>query len=149
MFRRREPSARNLRELLIGDPRVGRERQLIKRLQAEPEERIVIVFENRLKGLALSHRRVFGRQFLHPVKREIELNLKRLLTAERAVVVEDRYALGWRRELRASRLCRTRDKVEDRGFHGAVVPRGERLGIDHAKSDSRALGGLEMPASVR
>src|SRR5580692_439094 len=53
------------------------ERQLIKRLQAEPEERIVVVFENRLEQLPLGHRRVFGRQILHPVKGEIELNLKR------------------------------------------------------------------------
>jgi hypothetical protein len=65
------------------------------------------------------------------------LNLKRLLTAERAIVVEDRYALGWRCELGASRLCRTRDKVEDRGFHGAVVPGGKRLAIDHEKTPVR------------
>jgi hypothetical protein len=41
------------------------------------------VFENRLERLPLGDRRVFGRQFLHPVKGEIELNLKRLLAAER------------------------------------------------------------------
>jgi hypothetical protein len=138
MLRRREPSARSLDELLVRDPRVGRERQFIKRLQAEPEERIVIVFEDRLEGLALGHRRVLGRQFLDPVKGEKELSLKRLLAAERAVVVECRYAVGWRHELGASRLCHTRDKVEDRGFRGAVVPRGKRLGIGHAKSDSWA-----------
>ena len=59
---------RNLRELLIVDPRVGRERQLIKRLQAEPEERVADNrrFENRLKRLALGQRRVFGRQFASP-----------------------------------------------------------------------------------
>jgi hypothetical protein len=73
---------------------VGRERQFVKRLQAEPEERIVIVFEDRLEGLTLAQRRVLGRQFLDAAKGEIELNLKRLLAAERPVVVEDRYALG-------------------------------------------------------
>jgi hypothetical protein len=73
------------------------------------------------------------RQFLDPVEGEIELNLKRLLAAKRAVVVEDRYALGWRREFGASRLCHTCDKVEDRGFCGGVVPRGKRLGINHEK----------------
>jgi hypothetical protein len=128
---------------------VGREGQLIKRLQAEPEERIVIVFENRLERLPIGHRRVFGRQFLHPVKGEIELNLKGLLTAERAIVVEDRYALGWRRELRASFLRNARDKAEDRGFCGAVVPGGERLRIDHAKIRSMRVSGLEMAPHVR
>jgi hypothetical protein len=63
------------------------------------------------------------------------LDLKRLLAAERAVVVEDCYALGWRRELGAARLCHTRVKVEDRGFRGALVPGGERLRIDQAESD--------------
>ena len=77
------------------------------------------MFEDRLEGLALGHRRVLGRQFLDPVKGEKELGLKRLLAAERAVVVEDRYALGSRRELGASRLRHTRDKVEDRGFAAA------------------------------
>ena len=137
MLRRCEPSARNLDELLIRDSSVGRERQFIERLQAEPEERVVIVFEDRLEGLTLGHRRVLGRQFLDPVKGEKQLSLKRLLAAERAVVVECRDALGWRRELGASLLCHTSDKVEDRGFRRAVVPGGKRLGIDHAKTPIR------------
>jgi hypothetical protein len=57
------------------------------------------VFENRLEGLTLCHRRVLGRQFLDPVKGEKELSLKRLLAAERAIVVECGDALGWRRKL--------------------------------------------------
>ena len=113
---------------------MGRERQLIKRLEAEPKEGVVIVLEDCLEGLSLSHRRVLGRQFLDPVEREIELDLKRLLAAERPVVVEDRYALGWRRELAASRPCHARDEVEDRRFCGTLVPGGKRLGIDHAKN---------------
>src|SRR5271154_1016838 len=141
MLRRREPSARNLGELLIRDSRMSREGQLIERLQAEPEQNIVIVFENRLERLPLGHRRVLGRQFLHAAEGEIELNLKRLLAAERAVVVEDGYALGWRREPGASLIGHTRDKVEDRGFRGAVVPGGKRLGIDHAKIRSMRVGG--------
>jgi hypothetical protein len=72
-------------------------------------------------------------QFLDAAKGEIELNLKRLLAAERPVVIEDRYALGRRRELRASLLCHARDEIQDRGFCGALVPGGKRLGIDHAK----------------
>jgi hypothetical protein len=90
------------------------------------------VFEDCLEGLSLGHRRVLARQFLDPVEREIELNLKRLLAAKRAVVVEDCYALGWRYELGASQLCHTRNKVEDRGFRRAVVPGGKRRIIDHA-----------------
>src|SRR5258708_7418181 len=122
MLRCREPSTRILEEFLVRYARMCGEGQLIERLQAEAEERIVIVLEDRLEGVPRRQRRIFCRQFLHPVKGKIELNLKRLLTAERAIVVEDRYALGWRCELGASQLCRTRDKVEDRGFHGAIVP---------------------------
>jgi hypothetical protein len=88
-----------------------------------------------LKGCRPANVGVLGREFLHPAKGDIELNLKRLLAAERAVVVEDRYLLGWRRELGASLICHTRDKIEDRGSRGAVVPGAKRLGIDHAKSD--------------
>jgi len=76
-----------------------------------------------------ARRPLLGRQFLHAGKGEIELDLKRLLAAERAVV-----ALGWWCELGAARLCHTRDKVEDRGFRGALVPGGE-LRIDRAESD--------------
>src|SRR6202453_373985 len=92
MLRGREPSARNLDKLLVRNPRVGCERQFIKRLQAEPKERVVIVFEDRLERLPLGHCRVFGREFLHASKGEIELSLKRLVAAERAIVVEDGYA---------------------------------------------------------
>jgi hypothetical protein len=63
--------------------------------------------------LTLGHRRVLGRQFLDPVKGEIELNLKRLLAAERPVVVEDSDTLGRGRELGASLFRHPRDKAED------------------------------------
>jgi len=53
MLRRHEPFARNLDKLLIRYPRMGRESQFIKCLQAEAEERVVIVFEDRLEGLPL------------------------------------------------------------------------------------------------
>jgi hypothetical protein len=110
---------------------MGRERQFIKRLRAKSEERIVIVFEDRLEGLPVGHRRVLGRQFLDPVEGEKELSLKRLLAAECAIVVERGDALGWRRKLGASVLRHPRDKVEDRGFRRAVVPGGKRRTVDH------------------
>jgi hypothetical protein len=59
---------------------------------------------------------------LDPVKGEIELNLKRLLAAERAIVVERGDALGWRRKLGSSFLRHACDKVEDHGFRRAVIP---------------------------
>jgi hypothetical protein len=107
------------------------------------------VFEDRLEGLALGHRRVVGRQFLYPAKGKIELDLKRLLAAKRPVVVENCYALGSWCELGASLVCHTRDKVEDCGFRGAVVPGGKRLAIDHKNSGLWELGRLEMASSVR
>jgi hypothetical protein len=54
MLRRREPSARDFVELLVRYARMSGEGQLIERLQAETEERIIIVFEDRLEGLALA-----------------------------------------------------------------------------------------------
>src|SRR5580692_10362165 len=121
MLRRREPSGRDFVELLVRYACMGGEGQLIERLQAEPEERIVIVFEDRLERLALGHRRVLSRQFLDPVKGEKELGLKRLLAAERAIVVKRCDALGWRRKVGAAPLGHRPDKVEDRGFRGALV----------------------------
>jgi hypothetical protein len=131
MLRRREPSTRDLDELLIRYARMGGEGQLIERLQAEAEQRIVVVFEDRLEGLTFGHRRVLGRKFLDPVEGEKELSLKRLLAAERAVIVENRDALGWRRKLASSFVRHARDKVEDRGFRRAVVPGGKRLTVYH------------------
>jgi hypothetical protein len=93
MLRRRKPAASNLSELFVGDARVGRERQFIERLQAEPAERIVIVFEDRLEGLSLGQHRVPGRQFLRAAKREIELNLKWLLAADALIKAVEPYVV--------------------------------------------------------
>src|SRR5579871_3564263 len=61
---------------------MGGESEFEQRLFAEPKERIVVVFEHGLEGLTLAHCRVLGRQLLHTLKGEKELNLKRLLAPE-------------------------------------------------------------------
>jgi hypothetical protein len=120
-----------LLKVLIGYARVGGESQFEQRLFAKSEKHIVIVFEHGPERLSLAHCRVTYRQLLHAVKGEKELCLKRLLAPERPIVVKRGNAPGWRHELGASLLCHTRDKVEDRGFRRAVVPRGKRLAIRH------------------
>jgi hypothetical protein len=82
------------------------------------------VFEHGLERLALVQRRVFGRQFLHPVKEKEKLCLERLLAADGAIVVERGDALGWQHEIRPTLFCNARDKVEDGRFGRAVVPGG-------------------------
>jgi hypothetical protein len=94
-----------------------------------------------LKGWALAQRRVLGRQLLHAVKGEKELDLKRLLAPERPIVVERGDARRRRHELGASRLRHTRDKAEDRGFRRSVVPGGKRLTIDHLEPLKGAVSG--------
>jgi hypothetical protein len=89
-----EPSARDFLEALFRYARMGGESQFKQRLFAEPKERIVIVFEHRLERLTLDHCRVFGRQLLDAAEGEKELRLKRLFTAESAIVVERGDALG-------------------------------------------------------
>src|SRR5579863_5095942 len=127
MFRRRQPSARDFAELLIRHARMGGESKFGQRLFAKAEERVVVAFEHRLEGWALAHRRVLRGQFLHPVEGEMELNLQRLLAAERAIVVECGDPLGWRDEIRSTLLRHAPDEVEDRRFDRAVVPGGKRL----------------------
>src|ERR1700722_13352663 len=131
MPRRRQPSAGSLLKVLIGDARMGGESQFEQRLFAESKKRTVIMFEHGLERLTLAQCRVLGRQLLHAVKGEEELSLKRLLTPERPIVVERGNAPGWRHKFGASRLCHTRDEVEDRGFCRVIVPGGKRLTIRH------------------
>src|SRR5580658_3337460 len=110
---------------------MGGESEFEQRLFAESKERIVVVFEHGLERLTLAHCRVLGRQLLDALKGEEELYLEGLLAPEGSIVVKRGNALGWRHEFGASRLCHPCDKVEDRGFHRAVVPGGKRLAILH------------------
>jgi hypothetical protein len=120
-----------LLKVLIGYARMAGEGQFEQRLFAESKKRAVIAFEHGLERLTLAHCRVAYRQLLHAVKGEKELCLKRLLAPKCPVVVKRGNAPRWRHEFGASLLCHTRDKVEDRGFRRAVVPRGKRLAIRH------------------
>src|SRR5947199_254684 len=64
---------------------------------------------------------------LHAIKREEQLNGQRLLTPERAVIVEGRDAFGDRDEIRRAFLRDLGDKGDDGLLRCSVIPRGERV----------------------
>jgi hypothetical protein len=57
---------------------------------------------------------MFGREFFHPVKHEGELDIHRLLTPERAVIIKRRNALSRRNEIGCALLCYGGNERSDR-----------------------------------
>ena len=83
----------------------------------------VVALVRRLPGLLVAERRVGLRHLVEPAQDEVGLDRQRLLAPERAVVVEDRDALGRRHAVRGHAL----DEVERRRPSRPVVPGCERL----------------------
>ena len=74
-------------------------------------------------GCLSFHSGCCGRERLHAVQREEQLEIHRLLGPERAVVVEDGDALGRRHEVGRALLRHLLDKRDDGLLRLAVVPR--------------------------
>ena len=86
-------------ELVGGHAGVRRHDELDEALLAGRGERLHVAFEYRLERLRVFPLGMLRRQRLDAVEREGELDVHRLLGPERAVVVEDGDALGWRHEV--------------------------------------------------
>ncbi len=79
---------------------------------------------------------MLGRQRHHPVEREHDLAVDRVLDPERAVLVEGGEPVLGRHEVGAAGLGGGPDQVEDRLLGRAVVPGRQRVGL--LRHDRRA-----------
>ena len=98
------------------------------RLLAAGERAFHVALEQRGERLLVLPLGMLRGERLHAVEREEELEIHRLLGPERAVVVEDRDALGGRDEVGRALLRHLLDEVDDRLLRRAVVPGRELIG---------------------
>jgi hypothetical protein len=105
-----------------------RRHDLEKALLAERRQCLEVVLEHRLERLGAAPLRVLRRERLHPVHRERDLEIDRLLGPQRAVVVEGRDALLDRHEFRPALRGHALDEPDDRLLRRAVVPGRQRIG---------------------
>src|SRR4029077_1004571 len=101
------------------------EHELKERLLTKPHQRLEVQLEQRLKRLALLHRRILLRELLYPRYEKEHLHLHRLLAPERPIVVEGGDALRGRNELWSTLLRHARDEVQNLRLRRAVVPSGQ------------------------
>ena len=125
----REPVGDDARELVGRDAGVGRRHDLEKAFLAERRQCLEVALEHRLERLGVAPLRVLRRERLHPVHRERDLEIDRLLGPERAVVVEGRDALLDRDEIRPALLGHALDERDDRLLRRALVPGRQRIGL--------------------
>ena len=127
MLRGGDPVLHDLLELLGGHARVRGHDDFDHRLLAAGERAFHVALEQRGERLLVLPLRMLRRERLHPVEREDQLEIHRLLAPERAVVVERGDALGRRHKVRRAFLRDLRDEVDDGLLRRAVVPRGQRV----------------------
>jgi hypothetical protein len=85
----------------------------------------VVAFVRRLPGLAAAKIRIGLRHLIQPTEDEVGLDGQRLLTPQRAVVVEHRHAL-----VHGHAVCHdSLDEVDHGLLRGACVPAGQHLGL--------------------
>jgi hypothetical protein len=89
-------------------------------------------------------------QGFHPVEHECQLDVHRLLTPQRAVVVEHGDPLGRRHEVRPTGCGYPHHEVSDRLFRQAVVPGWKRVVPDRrpraGEGEERSDQGAEAEA---
>ena len=135
MFRGGDPILHDLVELVGGHARVRNHNDLPDGRFAAGERAFHVALEQRRKWLLVFPFRMLRRQRFHPIEREKELEVHRLLTPERAVVVEGRDALVRWNEVGRTFLGNLRDEFSDGFLRRAVVPRRQRvLGLDRSET---------------
>ena len=127
MLRRGDPVLHDLLELVGGHARVRGHDDLEHRLLPAGQRGFQVALEQRGERLLVLPLRMLRRERLHPVEREDQLEIHRLLGPERAVVVERGDALGGRHELRAAFFRGCLDELDDSFLCRAVVPRRQRI----------------------
>jgi hypothetical protein len=106
---------------------MGGDDDLHETLDSHLAHSVQVALEQTLEGLLGLPFRMLRREFLHPIEREEDLRVRRILQPERPVVVERRDALG-RLDVVSATLVRYRlDKLYDRLLCGPGVPRRQRI----------------------
>ena len=95
-----------------------------------------VALDHRLERLRVPPLRMLRRQRLHPIDRERELEIDRLLGPERAVVVEGGDALLDRNEIRPALLGHAIDEGDDRLLRRTLVPGRQRIGFGRLRPDA-------------
>jgi hypothetical protein len=96
---------------------------------AELRQRGSVARQYGLERLAVLPLRMLRRHRLHPVERQGDLEIDRLLGPQRAVVVEGGDALFDRDKVRAALRRDAGDEIGDGFLHRTVVPRSEWIGL--------------------
>ena len=128
MLRVVEPVLDNRLEFFRGIARVRNHHKFQQALLTQGRDRLHIVVEHRLERLALSPFGMLRRERIDPIKGEKPLEIKRLLTPERPVVVEGSDTVRFGDEVQPAFLCHARDEIENGLLRCAVVPRRQRVG---------------------
>ena len=127
MLRGGHPIFHDLLELLSGHAGMCDHHDFKHRVFAARERALQVALEQRGKGLLVLPFRMLRSQHLHPVEREEELKIHRLLGPERAVVIE-RGDAGFGCDVFQTGLVRGRaHELDNRLLSGPVIPR--RQGI--------------------
>ncbi|MNZ87660.1 hypothetical protein D3C78_1065240 [compost metagenome] len=133
-----EPGFRVVHEGRGGDPGVGRADDLHQAFHATLGQSLVVVLQHGLEGLLGFPFRVLGRHALDFLQGEQHLEVHRLLTPQRAVVVEHGDALSGLDVVPGAFGGHRLDKLDDAFLRGAIVPRGQGLGrLDQQRQAQR------------
>ena len=120
--RRRQPFMRRPGVFVRGHARVGRGEELCHARHARSRDRAEISLQHGPKGLRLAPLRVLRRLRLYAVDGEGELEVDRLFSPQRAVIVEGGDALD-RFDVIGAALARDAlDEADNRRLRGTVVP---------------------------
>ncbi len=129
---------------------MGGGHDLEQALLARRLHRLHVVLEYALEGLLRLPLRVLGRERLHPIEREGDLDVDRLLGPQRAVVIESGDALRGGHEVRASLRSDARHEADDGLLRRAVVPGGEWIGGGRRRwREARCLHRRRLAAARR
>ena len=122
-----EPLSDDFRKRLGGHPAVAHSHNCHQALLARSDQRLLVAGKGSRERLLVFPLRVRGGERLYPVNGKGELKIDRLLSPQRAIVVEGGDALLNRDKLRRAFFRYLLDKSDDRFFWSGVVPRRQRL----------------------
>ena len=129
VFCRGKPILDDALILLGGHVRRSGSDDLNERRQAAGESGLQVPCEDRFVRVFLLPLGVLRRKLLNAVNGEQELKIQRLLSPERAVVVERGDAFGRRHKLRRAFRGDLRHEVQNGLLRPAIIPRWQRIGV--------------------
>src|SRR5947208_8403477 len=121
----REPLSHHSGKFLGAHAAMAHRHDLHEALLTRSEQRLLVARKHSCEGLLLFPFWMLWGERLYPVNGEGELKIDRLLSPERAVVVEGRDAFFWPNEVRRAGFRHPLDKVDDRLLGRSIIPRGK------------------------